>query len=144
VSIRDGLKLLCENNESISGDGLENLINDILDTNPEAKELGYVNIEDYIYEKYKKRIIGMSFRRKYVYFDDLVLGRIKKPLDDIHEFVVVRSDGSPIFHLANVVDDVDMGITHVLRGNDHVENTFRHLFLYRAMGATPPCSHISR
>jgi glutamyl/glutaminyl-tRNA synthetase len=43
-----------------------------------------------------------------------------------------------VFHLANVVDDVDQGVTHILRGNDHVENTYRHQFIFRAMGATPP------
>ncbi len=82
--------------------------------------------------------VKIRFRRRVVFFDDLVMGRLEKPLDGIRDFVIVRSDGSPVFHLANVIDDVDMGITHVLRGNDHVENTFRHLFLYKAMGARPP------
>jgi glutamyl-tRNA synthetase len=52
--------------------------------------------------------------------------------------VVVRSDGSPVFHLANVVDDITMGITHIIRGDDHVENTYRHLFLFEALGAPAP------
>ena len=80
----------------------------------------------------------LCFKRRYVYYDDLVLGRLEKPLDSIRDLVVVRSDGTPVFHLANVVDDVDQGVTHILRGNDHVENTYRHLFIFRAMGATPP------
>ena len=46
--------------------------------------------------------------------------------------------GSPVFHLANVVDDIFMGITHVIRGDDHVENTFRHIALYKALGADVP------
>ncbi len=80
----------------------------------------------------------LCFRRRYVFYDDLVLGRLEKPLDSLRDLVLVRSDGSPVFHLANVVDDVDQGVTHILRGNDHVENTYRHLFIFRAMGATPP------
>ncbi len=84
------------------------------------------------------RIATLRFRRRYVFFDDLVLGRREKPLDSLRDFVIVRSDGSPVFHLANVVDDAAMGITHILRGNDHVENTFRHLFLFRALGQELP------
>ncbi|RKX30409.1 MAG: glutamate--tRNA ligase [Verrucomicrobia bacterium] len=71
-------------------------------------------------------------------FEDLVRGRLKKAADDLQDFVIVRSDGTPVFHLANVVDDIDMGVTHVIRGDDHIENTFRHLALYRALGAEPP------
>ncbi len=80
----------------------------------------------------------LRFRRRYVYYQDLVLGRLEKPLDSIRDLVILRSDDTPVFHLANVVDDVTQGVTHILRGNDHVENTYRHLFIFRAMGATPP------
>jgi len=71
-------------------------------------------------------------------FTDLILGPKKKAAADMADFVILKSDGTPVFHLANVVDDIDMGITHVLRGNDHVENTFRHVMLYRALGKEPP------
>lgn len=71
-------------------------------------------------------------------FQDEIKGRLKKKAKDLQDFVIVRSDGSPVFHLANVVDDLHMGITHVVRGDDHVENTFRHLALYRALEAEPP------
>ncbi len=81
---------------------------------------------------------ALRFRRRSVFYDDLVLGHLEKPLDSIRDLVIVRSDGSPVFHLANVVDDVDQGVTHILRGNDHVENTYRHHFIFRAMGKTPP------
>lgn len=80
----------------------------------------------------------LLFRRRYVFYNDLVLGSLRKPLDSIRDLVIVRSDGSPVFHLANVVDDVTQGVTHILRGNDHVENTYRHLFIFRALGVTPP------
>lgn len=84
------------------------------------------------------KVASLRFRRRLVFFNDLVLGRLEKPLDSLRDLVIVRSDGSPVFHLANVVDDVTQTVTHILRGNDHVENTFRHLFIYKALGATPP------
>ena len=71
-------------------------------------------------------------------YTDLVKGRMKKKAEDTQDFVIVRSDGSPVFHLANVVDDIEQGVTHVIRGDDHVENTFKHIELFKALGATPP------
>ena len=71
-------------------------------------------------------------------FSDLVKGDLAKSAEHMADFVIVRSDGSPVFHLANVVDDIHMGITHVIRGDDHVENTFRHLALIDALGGTIP------
>lgn len=84
------------------------------------------------------KVKTIKFTRRYVFFDDLVLGRREKPLDSLRDFVIVRSDGSPVFHIANVVDDIFQKITHILRGNDHVENTFRHLFLFQGLGADFP------
>jgi glutamyl-tRNA synthetase len=71
-------------------------------------------------------------------YTDLVKGTIKKRAEDTQDFVIVRSDGTPVFHLANVIDDMDMQITHVIRGDDHVENTFKHIELFKAMGAPIP------
>ena len=71
-------------------------------------------------------------------FHDLVKGDLKKKAEDTQDFVIVRSDGTPVFHLANVVDDADMGITHVIRGDDHVENTFKHIEMFKAMDVVPP------
>ncbi len=71
-------------------------------------------------------------------YDDIVKGHMEKKAEDVPDFAIVRSDGSPIFHLANVVDDIDQGVTHVIRGDDHVENTFKHIELFKALGATPP------
>lgn len=71
-------------------------------------------------------------------FTDLVKGDLAKAAADLKDFVIVRSDGHPVFHLANVLDDIEMKITHVIRGDDHVENTFRHIAIYRALGAQPP------
>jgi glutamyl-tRNA synthetase len=71
-------------------------------------------------------------------FHDIVKGNLRKAAADLPDFVIVRSDGTPVFHLANVVDDIHMGITHVIRGDDHVENTFRHIALFHALGAQVP------
>lgn len=71
-------------------------------------------------------------------YNDLVKGMIKKKAEDTQDFVIVRSNGLPVFHLSNVVDDIDMAITHVIRGDDHVENTFKHVELFKAIGATIP------
>src|SRR5262249_16998211 len=51
---------------------------------------------------------------------------------------ILKSSGDPIFHLAVVADDIGMGITHVVRGDDHLTNTARHIMLFQALGATPP------
>lgn len=71
-------------------------------------------------------------------FHDEVKGDLRKKAGDMKDFVIVRSDGSPVFHLANVVDDITQNITHIIRGDDHVENTFRHVALYQALAAPVP------
>ena len=71
-------------------------------------------------------------------FDDLVHGNIAVPNDTIEDFVVLRSDGHPTYHLSVVVDDIDMAITHIVRGDDHISNTPKQVLLYGAFGAALP------
>ena len=71
-------------------------------------------------------------------YTDLILGERSKAAADIADFVILKSDRTPVFHLANVVDDIDMGISHIFRGNDHIESTFRHVMIYKALGEKPP------
>jgi glutamyl-tRNA synthetase len=71
-------------------------------------------------------------------FDDLVHGRIEFDGAHIEDFVIVRSDGHPTYHLSVVSDDVEMAISHVVRGDDHISNTPKHLLLFRALGAPVP------
>ncbi len=71
-------------------------------------------------------------------FNDLVKGPISFDHAELDDLVILRSDGSPTYHLAVVVDDVDMAISHVIRGDDHVNNTPRQILLYQALGAMPP------
>jgi glutamyl-tRNA synthetase len=73
---------------------------------------------------------------------DLVVGQVTRELTDRErldpDFVIVRSDGQPVFHLVNVIDDLEMGITHVIRGEDHLSNAAKHIALFRAFGVEPP------
>ena len=75
--------------------------------------------------------------------EDLVQGRVRVANAEIDDFVLLRSDGTPTYMLAVVVDDHDMGITHIIRGDDHLNNAFRQLAIIRAMGwAEPTYAHI--
>ena len=71
-----------------------------------------------------------------VVIDDAVRGRVERAEE--MDFVIVRKDGNPVFHLVNVVDDIAMGITHVIRGEDHLSNTSKHVELFKAFGVEPP------
>src|SRR5439155_22047466 len=71
-------------------------------------------------------------------FDDLVHGPIEFDHANIEDFVILRSDGLPTYQLSVVSDDVDMKITHVVRGDDHISNTPKQVLIYRAMGAALP------
>ena len=86
--------------------------------------------------------IKFRMTREPVTIPDLVAGNVVRKLTDREEadpdFVIVRSDGKPVFHLVNVVDDIEMGITHVIRGEDHLSNTSKHIELFKAFGEEPP------
>jgi glutamyl-tRNA synthetase len=81
------------------------------------------------------------FRREAMTVDDMICGRIVFDFSNVEitpDMTVRRPDGSWIFHFVNVVDDIEMRITHVMRGEDHLSNTPKHLQLFAALGATPP------
>jgi glutamyl-tRNA synthetase len=71
-------------------------------------------------------------------FTDLVRGHIEFAREHIEDFVIIRSDGYPTYHLSVVVDDVEMEVTQVVRGDDHISNTPKQVLLYEALGATVP------
>ncbi len=71
-------------------------------------------------------------------FEDLVHGRTEKPDEDLDDFVLLRSDGIPLYNFSCVVDDHDMHITHVGRGQEHINSTYSQIALYQALGWTPP------
>lgn len=70
--------------------------------------------------------------------NDLIHGKITFSTDEIKDQVMIKSDGSPAYNFCCVVDDVDMGITHIIRGDDHISNTPKQMLFYEALGATPP------
>ncbi len=77
-------------------------------------------------------------RQGVLFYDDEVLGRIERAYADIEDFVIVRSNGKPLYLLCNVVDDIRDRITHIIRGQDHMTNTTRQVLLYEALGAKLP------
>ena len=108
-------------------------------------------------ENYQRRVEGLLARglayehegaikfkmtREPVLIHDLVVGDVLRKLTDREEidpdFVIQRSDGQPVFHLVNVIDDLEMNITHVIRGEDHLSNTAKHIALFKAFGVPPP------
>lgn len=93
-----------------------------------------LNSQDAYYDNGAIRIKGTRGKQT---IDDLVQGTVTWP-QDIDDFVILRKDGTPTYMLAVVVDDHDMGVTHVIRGDDHLNNAFRQLSIYRAMGWHPP------
>lgn len=101
-----------------------------------------------IYQEYleKLKATGRTYEKDgAVYFrisgqpqiiDDAIRGRVERTEEK--DFVIVRSDGNPVFHFVNVVDDIAMKITHVIRGEDHLSNTSKHTELFTALGAPVP------
>ncbi|MBI2187935.1 MAG: glutamate--tRNA ligase [Acidobacteria bacterium] len=84
------------------------------------------------------RAIRFKVPETHAAFDDVVHGPIAFDPRAIEDFVILRSDHHPTYHLSVVVDDVEMRITHVIRGDDHISNTPKHLLLFEALGAVPP------
>src|SRR6266849_6155680 len=76
--------------------------------------------------------------RKDVRFQDLVYGEQVKETADIEDFALLRSDGAPTYHLASCADDADLRISHIIRGQDHLSNTFKHILIFESLGAQPP------
>src|SRR5260221_990936 len=76
--------------------------------------------------------------RKDVRFHDSVYGDQSKETADIEDFALLRSDGSPMYHLASCADDADLRISHIIRGQDHLSNTFKHILIFESLGAQPP------
>src|SRR5215216_2005196 len=71
-------------------------------------------------------------------FDDIVYGTQERSYTEIEDLVLLRSDGHPLYNLSVVIDDISMGITHVIRGQDHLTNTHKQILIYEALGAEVP------
>jgi len=75
---------------------------------------------------------------KSIHFTDAVYGEQVKACADIEDFALLRSDGMPTYHLASCADDADLRISHIIRGQDHLSNTFKHILIFEAAGYAPP------
>jgi glutamyl-tRNA synthetase len=73
-----------------------------------------------------------------LHFKDGVYGEQSKAADEVEDFALLRSDGMPTYHLASCVDDADLRISHIIRGQDHLTNTFKHLLIFEGLAAAPP------
>jgi len=73
-----------------------------------------------------------------VRFSDSVYGEQIKSCDDIEDFALLRSDGMPTYHLASCADDIDLRISHIIRGQDHLSNTYKHVLIFEGAGVKPP------
>lgn len=73
-----------------------------------------------------------------IVWDDLIRGRVEFNGKDMSDPVLIRADGTPLYHICSVIDDIDFKITHIIRGEDHVSNTASHIQMFEALGAKPP------
>ena len=89
-------------------------------------------------DPHEPHVIRFAVAPGAIEFHDLIRGDVQFEGDLIDDFVLLRSDRNPTYHLSVVVDDVDMAITHVARGDDHLSNTPKHVLLFRAFGAAVP------
>ncbi len=120
---------------------------------PQASESYYQSQRKPIYDAYFEKLLAADrlykdgdayrfrFDRKPITMQDLVCGEVTidyRDASNTPDMVVKRSDGSYVFHFVNVVDDLEMKMTHVIRGEDHLMNTPKHLQLIEALGAEPP------
>jgi glutamyl-tRNA synthetase len=107
-----------------------------------CKELSEEKIQRFLSEN-KPYVVRLKVPSKAIHFQDVVKGTVVFDGTLIPDFVIARQDGSPTYQLAVVVDDFEMGITHVVRGEDHVSNTPKQIALYQALGLSlPTFAHI--
>jgi glutamyl-tRNA synthetase len=108
--------------------------------NPGARELSQA-------ESDRRAAAGETFALRFrvprdggqgVRFNDAVYGEQVKAAADIEDFALLRSDGMPTYHLASCADDADLHISHIIRGQDHLTNTFKHVLIFEAAGCAPP------
>lgn len=102
------------------------------------KNLAYISKEEPKKEGGRTEVIRFRNPNTVVTFRDLVLGEISVDTTDLGDFVIARDIGSPVYHFTVVVDDHEMGVTHIIRGQEHVSNTPRQILIQEAIGASRP------
>lgn len=115
--------------ENIYKKYLEKLINE---------DRAYISKEEVKEEGQRAEVIRFRNPNKKVKFSDLIRGEIEFDTTELGDFVIAKSLEEPVFHLVVVVDDFEMGVTHIIRGEDHISNTPRHILIQEAIGAPVP------
>ena len=87
---------------------------------------------------FRPALPGAARNGEQVRFNDAVYGEQIKAADDIEDFALLRSDGMPTYHLASCADDIDLRISHIIRGQDHLSNTYKHVLIFEGAGGKPP------
>jgi glutamyl-tRNA synthetase len=108
-----------------------------------AKDSAYVSKETPEQEGERSEVIRFRNPNTAITFEDAIRGNITMDTTDLGDFVIARSETEPVFHFAVVVDDADEGVTHVVRGEDHISNTARQILIQKALGLpTPLYAHL--
>jgi glutamyl-tRNA synthetase len=103
-----------------------------------SEDKAYVSKEEVKEAGQRAEVIRFRNPNKKVKFNDLVRGEIEFDTTDLGDFVIAKSFDEPVFHLVVVIDDFEMGVTHIIRGEDHISNTPRHILIQEAIGAPVP------
>lgn len=103
-----------------------------------AEDKAYLSKEEIKEEGQRAEVIRFRNPNKKVKFTDIIRGEIEFDTTELGDFVIAKSLTEPVFHLSNVIDDFESGITHAIRGEDHISNTPRHILLFEAFGQKPP------
>ncbi len=103
-----------------------------------AQDKAYISKEEVKEEGQRAEVIRFRNPNKRVKFNDLIRGDIEFDTTELGDFIIAKSLTEPIFHLTNVIDDIDSQVTHVIRGEDHISNTPRQILIFEAFGAPVP------
>lgn len=98
----------------------------------------YISKEEAKEDGQRSEVIRFKNPNKKISFDDMIRGNIEFDTEELGDFVIAKSENEPLYHLAVVIDDHEMGITHVIRGEDHISNTPRQILIQEAIGAIRP------
>jgi glutamyl-tRNA synthetase len=103
-----------------------------------STDKAYISKEDSVKEGGRSEVIRFRNPNMRITFNDIIRGEISFDTTELKDFIIAKSIEEPLYHLAVVVDDIDSGVTHVIRGEDHISNTPRQILLIEALGATRP------
>lgn len=138
MAYRDFTPALAESEERSRGDGPSLFNPGMRDLSPEDSDARAAAGEPFVLRFKVPRETPHT-----VQFEDAVYGLQSKSSADIEDFALVRSNGMPTYHMASCADDLDLNITHIIRGQDHLSNTFKHVLIFDvASGAPPVFAHL--